>query len=112
MDRDDREQNQDKLSRKEGRTAGVLQENASIHSNSSRTDKNQVKNVNISRKNDDKYPRILRELTGPRLISWHHPFKTFVDPLHWWDPTGERAQVRFIRQQCEEEVWNEMAKNM
>ena len=42
----------------------------------------------------------------------NHPFKTFVDPLHWWDPTEERAQVSFIHQQCDEEVWNEVVKNM
>ena len=47
-----------------------------------------------------------------KLISSDHPFKTFVDPFYWWDPTEERAQVSFIRQQCDEEVWNEVAKNM
>ena len=46
-----------------------------------------------------------------QLNSSEHPFKTFVEPLHWWDPTDERAQVSFIRQQCDEEVWNEVAKN-
>ena len=47
-----------------------------------------------------------------QLNSSHHPFKTFTDPLHWWDPTEERAQVSFIRQQCDEEVWKKVAKNM
>ena len=47
-----------------------------------------------------------------QLNSSNHPFKTFVDPLHWWDPMEELAQVSFIRQQCVEEVWNEVAKNM
>ena len=47
-----------------------------------------------------------------QLNSSDHPFKTFVDPLHWWDATEERAQVSFICQQCDEEVWNEFAKNM
>ena len=70
------------------------------------------KNVKISSKNDDKFPRFSPELTGMQLNSSDHPFKTFVDPLHWWDPTEERAQMSFIRQQCDEEVWNEVAKNM
>ena len=69
-------------------------------------------NVKISSKNDDKSPRISPELTGMQLNSSDHPFKTFVDPLHWWDPTEEQAQVSFIRQECDEEVWNEVAKNM
>ena len=47
-----------------------------------------------------------------QLKSSDHPFKTFLDPLDWWDPTELRAQVSFIRQQCEEEVSNEVAKNM
>ena len=84
----------------------------SIHSNSSPSDNNQAKNVKISSKNDDKFPRFSPELTGMQLNSSDHPFKTFVDPLNWWDPTEERAQVSFIRQQCDEEVWNEVAKNM
>ena len=50
--------------------------------------------------------------TGMKLNSSDHPFKTFMDPFHWSDPTEERAQVSFIRQQCDEEVWNEVAKNM
>ena len=112
VDREDRERNPDTSSRKEGRTTGVPQENASIHSNLSPSDKNQVKNVKISSKNDDKSPRISPELTGMQLNSSDHPFKTFVDPIHWWDPTEERAQVSFIRQQCDEEVVNEVAKNM
>ena len=112
VDRDDGERNPDTSSQKKGRTTGVLQENASIHSNSSPSDKNQVKNVRISSKNDDKSPRISPELTGMQLNSSDHPFKTFVDPLHWWDPTEERAQESFIRQQCDEEDWNEVAKNM
>ena len=112
VDRDDRERNPDISSRKEGRTIGISQENASIHSNSSPSDKNQAKNVKISSKNDDKFPRFSPELTGMQLNLSDHPFKTFVDPLNWWDPTEERAQVSFIRQQCDEEVWNEVAKNM
>ena len=52
------------------------------------------------------------ELTGMQLHLSDHPFKTFVDPLHWWDPTEEQAQIRFISQQCDEKVWNELAKNM
>ena len=112
VDRDDREQKPDVSSRKEGRTIGVPQENASIHSYSSPSDKNQAKNVTISRKNEDKFPSFSPEVTGMQLNSSDHPFKTFVDPLHWWDPTEERAQVSFIRQQCDEEVWNEVAKNM
>ena len=43
VDGDDRERNPDTSSRKEGRTIGVPQENASIHSNWSPSDKNQVK---------------------------------------------------------------------
>ena len=62
--------------------------------------------------NEDKSPRISPELTGMQLNLSDHPFKTLVDPLHWWDPTEERAQVSSIRQQCDEEVWNEVAKNM
>ena len=112
VDEDDRERNPDVSSRKEGRTIGVPQENASIHYNSSPSDKNQAKKVKISSKNEDKYPRISPDLTGMKLNSSDHPFKTFVDPFHWWDPTEERAQVSFIRQQCDEEVWNEVAKNM
>ena len=108
VDRDDRERNPDVWWRKEGRTIGVPQENASIHSNSSPLDKNQAKNVKISDKNDDKFPRFSPDLTGMQLNSSDHPFKTFVDPLHWWDPTEERAHVSFIRQQCDVEVWNEM----
>ena len=104
VDRDNREGNPDTSSRKEERTIGVPQENACIHSNSSPSDKNQVKNVKISSKNEDKSPRISPELTGMQLNSSDHPFKTFMDPLHWWDPTEERAQVSFIRQQCKEEV--------
>ena len=104
--------NPDVSSRKEGRTIGVPQENASIHSNSSPSEENQAKNVKISSTNDDKSPRISPELTGMKLNSSDHPFKTFVDPFHWWDPKEERAQVSFIRQQCDEEVWNEVAKNM
>ena len=34
VDRDDRDRNPDRSSRKEGRTTGISQENASIHSNS------------------------------------------------------------------------------
>ena len=112
VDRDNRERNPDISSRKEGRTIGVPQENASIHSNSFSSDKNQAKNVKISSKNDDKFPRCSPELTGMQLNSSDHPFKTFVDPLNWWDPTEERGQVSFIRQQCDEEVLNEVAKNM
>ena len=105
VDEDDRERDPDVSSRKEGRTIGVPQENASIHYNSSPLDKNQAKKVKISSKNEDKSPRISPELTGMKLNSSDHPFKTFVDPFHWWDPTEERAQVSFIRQQCDEEVW-------
>ena len=47
VDRDDQERNPDISSRKEGRTIGVPQENASIHSNMSPSDKNQAKNVKI-----------------------------------------------------------------
>ena len=112
VDRDDRERNPDVSSRKEGRTIGVPQENASIHSNSSPSDKNRAKNVKISSKNDDKFPRFSPELTGMQLNSSDNPFKTFMDPLNGLDPTEERAQVSFIRQQCDEEVWNEVAKNM
>ena len=83
VDRDDRERNPDVSSRKVGRTIGVPQENASIHSNSSPSDKNQAKNVKISDKNDDKLPRFSPELTGMQLNSSDHPFKTFVDPIHW-----------------------------
>ena len=43
VDEDDRERNPDVSSRKEGRTIGVPQENASIHYNSSPSDKNQAK---------------------------------------------------------------------
>ena len=57
VDRDDRERNPDVLSRKEERTISVPQENDSIHSNSSPSDKNQAKNVKISSKNDDEFPR-------------------------------------------------------
>ena len=64
VDRDDRERNPDTSSQKEGRTIGVPQENASINSNSSPSDKNQVKKFKISGKNDDKSPRISPELTG------------------------------------------------
>ena len=102
VDRDDRERNPDISSRKKGRTIGVPQENASIHSNSSRSDKNQAKNVTFLSKNDDKLARFSPELTGMQLNSSNHPFKTFVDPLSWWDPTEERAEVSFIRQQCDE----------
>ena len=112
VDRDDREQNPNTSSQKEGRTIGIPQENASIHSNLSSADKNQIKHVKISRKNDDKPPRISPGLTGMQLNSSDHPFKTFVDPLHWWDPTEERDQVSFIPQQCDEEVSNQVAKNM
>ena len=112
MHRDDREPNPDTLSRKEGRTIGVPQGNASIHSISSPSDKNHVKNVKISSKNEGNSPRILPELTGMQLKISDHPFKTFVDPLHWWDPTEERAQVSFICQQCAEELWNAVARNM
>ena len=112
VDGDDRERNPDTSSRKEGRTTIVPQENAFIHSKSAPSDKTQVKNVKISSKNDDKSPRISPELTRMQLNSADHPFKTFVDPLHWWDPTEERAQVSFIRQLCDEEVWNEVAQNM
>ena len=112
VDRDDRERNPNVSSRKEGRTISVPQENASIHCNLSPSDKNQAKNVKISSKNDDKFPRLSPELTGMQLNSSDHPFKTFVDPLHWWDPTEERAQVSFILQQCDEEVPNEVAKNI
>ena len=112
MDRDNREQNPDVSSRKKGRTIGVPQENASIHSNSSPSDKNQAKDVKISSKNDDKFPRFSPELTGMQLNSSDHPFKTFVDHLNWCNPTEERAQVTFIRQQCDEEGSNEVAKNM
>ena len=45
VDEDDRERNPDVSSRKEGRTIGVPQENASIHYNSSPSDKNQAKKV-------------------------------------------------------------------
>ena len=51
VDPDDRERNPDVSSWKEGRTTSVPQENASIHSNPSPSDKNQVKNVTISSKN-------------------------------------------------------------
>ena len=102
VDRDDRERHPDVPSRKEGRTSDTPQENAPMHSNSSPSDKNQAKNVKISSKNDDKSPRIAPELTGMQLNSSDHPFKTFVDPLNWWDLTEERAQVSFIRQQCDE----------
>ena len=112
MDQDDRGRNPDISSRKEGRTIGVPQENASIPSNPSPSDKNQAKNVKISSKNDDKFPRFSPELTGMQLNLFDHRFKTIVDPLNWWDPTEERAQVSFIREQCDEEVWNEVAKNM
>ena len=112
VDRDDRERNPDISSWKEARTTGVPQENASIHSNSSPSDENQVKNVKISSKNDQKSPRSSPELTGMQLNSSDHPFKTFVDPLNWSDPSEERAQVSFIRQPFDEEVWNEVAKNM
>ena len=112
VDEDDRERNPDVSSPKEGRTIGVPQENAFIHYNSSPSDKNQAKKVKISSKNDDKSPRISPELTGMKLNSSDHPFKTFVDPFDGWDPTEEGAQVSFIRQQCDEEVWNEVAKNM
>ena len=112
VDRDDRERNPDTSSRKEGRTIGAPQENASIQWNWSPSDKNQVKNVKISSNNEDKSPRIWPELTGMQLNSSDDPFKTFVDHLNWWDPTESRAQVSFIRQQCDEEVWNEVAKNM
>ena len=112
VDEDDRERNPDVSSRKEGRTIGVPQENAPIHYNSSASDKNQAKNVKISSKNDNKSPRISPELTGMKLNPSDHPFKTFLDPFHWWDPTEERAQVSFICQQCDDEVWNEVAKNM
>ena len=112
MDRDDRERNPDTWSRKEGKTTGVPQENASLNSNSSSSDKNQVKNVKIWGKNDDKSPRISPELTGMQLNSSDRNFTTFVDPLHWWDPTEERAQVSLIRQQCNEEVWNQVPKNI
>ena len=64
VDRDDREWNTDTSSRKEGETISVSQENASIHFNSSPSDKNQVKNVMFSSKNDDKSPSISPELTG------------------------------------------------
>ena len=83
VDGDDRERNPDVSSRKEGRTIGVPQENASIHSDSSPSDKNQANNVKISSKSDDKSPRISPELTGMQLNSSNHPFKTFVDPLNW-----------------------------
>ena len=61
VDRDDQEPNPDVSSRKEGRTFGVPQESASIHSNSSPSDKNQAKNVKSSSKNDDKFPRFSQE---------------------------------------------------
>ena len=112
VDRDDRERNPNTSSRREGRTISVPQENACIHSNSYPSGKNQVKNVKISSKNQDESPRISPELTGMQLNSSDLPFETFVDPLHWWDPTEERAQVSFIRQQCDEELWNEVAKQM
>ena len=44
VDEDNRERNPDVSSRKEGRTISVPQENASIHYNSSPSDKNQAKN--------------------------------------------------------------------
>ena len=56
VDRDNRERNPDRASRKEGRKTSVPQENTSIHSNSSPSDKNQVENVKVSSKNDDKSP--------------------------------------------------------
>ena len=112
VDRDVRERNPDTSSRKEGRTTGVPHENASIHFNSSASDKNQVKNVEISSKNDGQSPRISPEMTAMQLNSSDHPFKTFVDRFNWWDPTEERAEVSFICQQCDEEVWNEVAKNL
>ena len=96
---------------KEGRTIGVPQEYASIHYSSSPSDRNQAKNVKISNKNDDKSPRISPELTGMKLNSSDHPFKTFVDPFHWWDPTEERAQVSLIRQQCDEEEYETTTNN-
>ena len=112
VDRDNQERDPDTSSLKEGRTTGVPQEDAFSNSNLSPSDKNRVKKVKISSKNDDKSPRISPELTGMQLNSSDHQFKTFVDPLHWWDPTEKRAQVSFIRQQCDEEVWNEVAKKM
>ena len=112
VNQDDRERNPDTPLRKEGRTMGIPQENASIHSNLSSSDKNQVKNVTISSKNDDKSPRISPEMTGMQLNLSDHPFKTFVDPLDWRYPTEEQPQVSFIHQQCDEGVWNEVAKNM
>ena len=87
--RADREWNPDTSSRKEGRTIGVPQGNASNHCNSSPSDKNQVENVRISSKNDDKSSGISPELTGMQLNSSDHPFRTFVAPLNWWDPTEE-----------------------
>ena len=112
VDQDNRERNPDTSSQKEGRTFGVPQENASIHSNSSSSDKTPIKNVKISSKNDNESPRISSELTGMQLNSSDHPFKTILDNLHWWDPTEEQIQVSFIAQQCNEEVWNEVAKKM
>ena len=112
VDRDDQERNPDVSSREEGRTIRVPQENPSMHSNSTPSEKNQAKNVKISSKNEDKFPRFSPQLTGMQLNSSDHPFKTLVDPLNWWDPTEERAQVSFIRQPWDEEVWNEVAKNM
>ena len=69
VDEDDRERNPDVSSRKEGRTIGGPQENASIHSNSSPSDKNQVKNVKVSSKNDDESPidRNAAEFVRPSL---------------------------------------------
>ena len=47
VDRDDRERKPDIPSQKEGGTGSVPQENASIHSKLSPSDKNQVKKVKI-----------------------------------------------------------------
>ena len=112
VDRDDREQNRDTSLRREGRTTTVPRGTPFIQSKSSPSDRIQVKNVKISIKNDDKSPRISPPSTGMQVLSADHPFKTFVDPLHWWDPTVEQAKVSFNRQQCDEEVWYGVAENM
>ena len=86
LDGVDRERNPDTSSRKEGRTNITLQESAFIRSKSPPSYKNQVKNVKISIKNDDKSPRISHELTRMHLNSADHLFKTFEDPFHWLRP--------------------------
>ena len=81
VDEDDREQNPDVSSRKEGRTIGVPQENASIHYNSSPSDKNQAKKVKISSKNEDKSPRISPELTGMKCNGSSDSTQLYTDVI-------------------------------